>query len=189
MRRDTERRGKSYEGFYRAIFASTSRPGCFIKEAAIIKRRNGLLHMRLASPSASASGWLFPLGNVLYGILDSAPDDAFVFLVLNGLPMRHIDIMDGLCMTKSGDVSHAPLATPVCFEFLEGLRQDGKSNDARFSALKAENGFLEASEIREELRGHLLPDVGPAAAAAGTGDLILRLPSSRSLSRGRDIRD
>jgi hypothetical protein len=185
-RRETQRRGKFYEGFYEATFASTVRPGSFNKEMAMIRRRAGLLYMRMGSTTFEASGWLFLIANQLFGVLGNAPDDSFVFLILNGLPIRHVDTMDGLMVDNSGDVSLAPHATPIYFEFLEGLREN---DEARFAALKAASGYLEPSALRDELRRHLLPDVGPAAAAAGIGDLHLRLLTSRSLSRGTDFRD
>jgi hypothetical protein len=187
-RRDTERRGASYEGFYEATYASTTRPGVFVTEMAIIQRRDGLLYMRMAGTSIESKGWLFLIGNRLYGVLGNEPGDTFLFLILNGLPIRHVDMMDGLFVSNSCDVSLAPLATPIQFGFLEKLREDDAANDAHFATLAAKSRYVEPSELDEEMRRHLMPDVGPAASSAGIGDLLVQMPASRSLSRGSDFR-
>ena len=188
-RHETQRRGKSYEGFYEATFPSTTKPGCLLTEMAMIQRRSGLLHMRMGSAGNENSGWLFLIANQLYGVLGGAPDDSLIFLLLNGLPIKQVDAMDGLFMYNSGDVSLAPMASPIYLEYLDGLSEDEAANEARFSAHKAKARFLEPSELSRELTGHLTPDVGPAATAAGLGDLLLRLPPARSLSRSTDTRD
>jgi hypothetical protein len=188
-RHETQRRGRSYKGFYEAVFPSTTRPGCFLTEMAIIQRRHDILHMRMGSAGTENSGWLFLVANQLYGVLFGTPDDSLVFLLLNGLPIKQVDAMDGLFVSNSGDASLAPMAIRIYLEYVDGLREDDAANEAHFSALKAKARFLEPSELSSELRAHLIPDVGPAATATGLGDLLLRLPAARSLSRSTDLRD
>jgi hypothetical protein len=188
-RHETQRRGKSYEGFYEATFPSTTRPGSFLTEMAIIQSRNDVLHMRMGSAGNENSGWLLLIANQLYGVLFGTSDDSLVFLLLNGLPIKKVDAMDGLFVSNSGDASLAPMAIRIYLEYVDGLREDDAANEVHFSALKAKTRFLEPSEVSSELRAHLIPDVGPAAAATGLGDLLLRLPMARSLSRSTDIRD
>jgi hypothetical protein len=187
-RHETQRRGKSYEGFYEATFPSTTRSGCFLTEMAVIQRRHGILHMRMGSAGNENSGWLFLIANQLYGVLYGTPDDSLIFLLLNGLPIKQVDAMDGLFMNNSGDASLAPMATPIYLEFLDELCEDDAANEVRFAALKAKCRYLEPSELSSELRAHLMPDIGPAAMAAGLGPLLLRLLPARSLSRSTDIR-
>jgi hypothetical protein len=187
-RRETEHRGKFYEGFYETTFASTTRPGWFVREMAMITRRNNLLYMRMGGPSVESSGWAFLISSQLYAVLTTAPNNSFVFLILNGLPMRNIETMDGLFMDNVADVSVAPAATPIYFEFVEELSENEEADGSRFSALRNEGRYLATHEIPEALQTHLLPNVGPIALDSKTGDLLMRMPTFRSLSRGVDFR-
>jgi hypothetical protein len=75
------------------------------------------------------------------------------------------------------------MAYAIMFERVGNLSGDPKADDAHFAELAAKNPLAPEGSIPDELRAHLLRDVGPEARALG-GDRLLSMPLSRSMTRG-----
>jgi|HubBroStandDraft_1064217.scaffolds.fasta_scaffold00009_61 transcriptional regulator with XRE-family HTH domain len=184
-RRETQRRGRSYEGFYELTHPAASRLGTFATGAVMIWQRDGVLRMRWGVGGWEVAGELFLVMGQLFGFLVDTADDTVVLIVLNGVTMPRVELMDGLAVTNAMDGQLTPTAYPLVMARRGTLTADEAGNDAHFESLKAAAQFpLEPDAVTPELRAHLLPDIGPRAVAAGQGELLLRLPAARSWTRG-----
>lgn len=184
-RRETERRGQSYEGFYELTHPAASRLGTFATAAVMIWRRDGVLRIRCGGGGWEVAGELFLVMGQLFGFLVDTADDTVLQIVLNGVTMPRVEMLDGLAVTNAMDGQLTPTAYPIVLERCGTLTADEAETAAQFERLKAAAQFpLEADAVKPALRAHLLPDVGPHAAAAGQGELLLRLPAARSWTRG-----
>jgi hypothetical protein len=181
-REETAGRGDAYDGFWTATRASFSRPGGFIREQVLIRRRDGLITLRCGGRGFEWSGWLLMLSGQLYGIASDTRFDSMVFYVLNGAPGERADVVDGLIVSCAMDRGgQTPTAGRVVFERAEPLSGDEAADDARFEARKTHPFAVERDELDSGLLEHLL---SPAVAPAGFGDILMRLPWDASLARG-----
>lgn len=144
---------------------------------------SGLLRTRVGAGGTIADGWLLPAGNQLFAVTVDVISGAVLFGIFHGVATPRADIIDGLILAPSLDVGRTPAAYPMVFERVANLTDDPEADNRRFLELAARDPVAPDGSISEEMRRHLHPDVGPAAAALD-GELLLLAPLTRSLARG-----
>jgi hypothetical protein len=149
---------------------------------------NGLMRLRIGAGGTIADGWVLPAGNQLFVVTVDVISGAVLFGIFYGVASPKADVVDGLVLAPSLDVGRTPAAYPMLLERVEDLSGDLAADDSRFIELAARDPVAPEGSISEAVRQHLCGDFGPAAAALG-GDLLLRLPLIRSLSRGPAYRE
>lgn len=182
-RRETARRGTAYEGFFTSTRLAFTRPGEFLQDRILIRRHDGLLHMRWGNSAYEVSGCLLLLANQLHGILVDESDDSILFCLLNGVNMPQVDMLDGIFMAIAKDGAQTPGAAACLLEREGFLSGDVAADDAHYETLKQQSFLLQEKDVPAHVRAHIVRDTGPAAFAKG-GDLMLSAPLARSLSRG-----
>ena len=180
----TNLRGSAYEGFYRSTRPFILQPGRYMHDYCLVRvDPNGLLRTRVGAGGTIADGWLLPAGNQLFAVTVDVISGAVLFGIFHGVATPKAEVIDGLILAPSLDVGRTPAAYPLVFERVGDLSDNPDADDALFMQLAARDPVAPEGSISEEMRRHLTPDVGPAAAALG-GELLLLLPLTRSLSRG-----
>jgi len=182
-RHETLRRGAGFEGTWNATRLAFTRPGEFVHDAVMIRKHNGILHMRWGNSAYECSGPLLQLAGQLHGVLIDDSDDSILFCILNGVNMPKVDVMDGLFMAIAKDGPQTPSAAACVLERAETLTGDVAEDDRRYDALKNSVYMWDNAKIPKHIYDHLVRDIGPKAFAE-SGDLFLRAPLARSLSRG-----
>jgi hypothetical protein len=182
-RNETARRGAAYEGFFTSTRLAFTRPGEFLQDRILIRRRDGILHVRWGNSAYECAGPLLLLANQLHGVLVDESDDSILFCLLNGVNMPQVDVLDGIFMAIAKDGAQTPGAAACLLEREGFLSGDDPVDDARYDALKAQSFLLSEAEVPPHVRAHIVRDIGPNAFAGG-GDLMLSAPLARSLSRG-----
>lgn len=182
-RHEIERRGHSYEGFWRTTRPSSIEPGRFVREHVLIQQIDGLLHVRWATSAYEWSGWALLLHNQLYVMIGDIKDHSLVFLLLEGVNTQHAVELDGLMMGAAADRAKTPTAGRVLFERTGVVCGDAEANARAFEAGLQTPFVFEAAEIAEDVRAQLVRDFGPAAFADG-GQLLLQVPFMLNRSRG-----
>ncbi len=182
-------RGPSYEGFYRSTRPYILAPGRYIHDHAMVRiDPNGLARLRIGAAGTIADGWVLPIGNQLYAVTVDVISGAILFGIFHGVATHRAELVDGLVLAPSLDVGRTPAAYPMIMERIEDLSGDIEADDKRFIELAALNPVAPEGSIPDHIVKHLAGDFGPVAAAQG-GDLLLRLPQTRSLARGPIYRE
>jgi hypothetical protein len=185
----TAMRGGAYEGFYRSTRPYVLAPGRFVHDHGIVRREaNGLLRLRIGTGGTVVDGWVLPIGNQLFTVAIDVISGVVLFGLFNGVGTARADVVDGLVLAPSLDPGRTPTAHAMVFERIGDLTEDVEADDRRFLELAALDPVAPDGSISEDMRQHLTGDFGPAQAALG-GDLLLRLPLSRSISRGPAYRE
>ena len=127
-------------------------------------------------------GWVLTLHNQLFTIAADVTSGAMLFGIFYGVATPRADVIDGLMLGPALDVARTPTACAIVFERVGDLTGDAEADDARFNGLAAGDPVAPEGSI-SAMRNHLLRDIGPERSALG-GDMLLRLPLDRSLSRG-----
>ncbi|THD61551.1 hypothetical protein [Phenylobacterium sp.] len=180
----TALRGPAYEGFYRTTRPYVLMPGRFIHDHAMCRiDPTGLLRLRIGAGGTIADGWVLPAGNQTFSVTVDVISGAILFGIFHGVATPKAAVVDGLVLAPSLDVGRTPAAYPMIMERIADLSGDVEADDRHFLELAALNPVAPDDSISEELRNHLTRDFGPTAAALG-GDLLLRLPLTRSMARG-----
>lgn len=180
----TELRGEAYEGFFRSTRPYVLAPGRFVHDHGMIRRdANGLLRLSIGTAGTVVEGWMLLHGNQLFAIAIDLTSGAVLFGLFNGVGTARADVVDGLVLAPTLDAGRTPAAYPMVFERIGDLTGDVEADDRHFASLTGLDPVAAEGSITEALRQHLTPDFGPVAAALG-GDLLLRLPLSKSLARG-----
>jgi hypothetical protein len=182
-RHETARRGAGFEGTWNATRLAFTRPGEFVHDAVMIRKNNGILHMRWGNSAYECSGPLLQLAGQLHGVLIDDSDDSILFCILNGVNMPKVDVMDGLFMAIAKDGPQTPCAAACVLERAEILTGNAAEDDRRYETLKNSVYMWDNAKIPKHIYDHLVRDIGPRAFAE-SGDLFLRAPLARSLSRG-----
>lgn len=185
-RRETARRGAGFEGIWNTTRLAFTRPGEFVRDAVMIRKQNGILHMRWGNAAYEVAGPLLQLAGQLHGILIDESDDSILFCLLNGVNMPQVDVMDGLFMAIAKDGPQTPASAACLLERERNLTSDAADDDRYYENLKQSVFLWDSASIPQHVREHLVRDVGPKAFAEG-GDILLRAPLARSLSRGSPI--
>jgi hypothetical protein len=185
----TALRGQAYEGFFRSTRPYVLAPGKFVHDHAVIALdANGLLRLRIGTAGTEVEGWVIPHGNQLFTIAVDVTSGAFLFGIFNGVGAARADVVDGLALAPSLDAGRTPTAHAMIFERIGDLSGDAEADARRFAELVALDPVAPEGSISDALRQHLTGDFGPAAAALG-GDMLLRLPLTRSMARAPAYRE
>ena len=184
----TERRGATYEGFWRTTRPSVLMPGRFFHDHGIIRRHeNGLLEFKVGGAGLLFDGWLLPAEGQLFAILFDTVGQTPIFVIWNGVPLSKASFLDGIVMAAALNAARTPSAYPIVMERIGDLTGDRAADDATCAELFARDPLASEGSVSEELRRHLVRDIGPRAAAEGLGDMFLLSPLTATLSRGETI--
>ena len=187
MLESAERRGKSYEGFFRSTRPAPTAPGRFIHEQGMIRRDPiGLLKLTMGSAGTVVEGWMIPLHGQLYSIATEMNSGTLLFGIFNGLGATKVDVFDGLTLLPGADKGRSPTATAILCERIGDLSGDPETDDRHCHELMAINPLAPEGSVPERIRNHLVRDIGPAQLALG-GDWLLNALLSRSMSSGPDF--
>lgn len=185
----TALRGRAYEGFFRSTRPYLLQPGRFLHDYGMIRLApNGLLSLRMGTGGHSAEGWMLPLQNQLFSIVADTVSGALVFGIFNGVAGARAELVDGLMLGSALDPGRTPTASAMMFERVADLTGDPAADDAFYAELMTRDPVAPDGSIPAELQDHLLRDVGPTPFAVG-GDLLLRMPLTRSMARGAAHRE
>lgn len=185
----TSLRGSAYEGFFRSTRPYVLQPGRFVHDHAMVRLDpTGFLRLRMGTGGTVVDGWVLALHDQLFTIATDVTSGALLFGIFHGVATPRADVIDGLMLGPALDVGRTPTACAIMFERIGDLSDDPAADDLRFEALAQSDPVAPDDSISEEVRNHLLRDIGPEQLALG-GDLLLRLPLSRSLSRGPGYRE
>ncbi|MEO7365955.1 MAG: hypothetical protein ABIW03_06520 [Sphingomicrobium sp.] len=179
--KETERKANVYSGFWRSTRPSAIMPGKLFFGYGIFRPApNGFLEVRVGSSGLSFDGWGFVNDGNLFALLSDSIGGTPLFFIFKGVPLPKALLLDGLLMLSGFDAARTPSAVPVIIERIGDLTGDGDADEATYAEL-LQRDFAADEQVSEAVRGHLLRDIGPAAAAAG-GDMFLM--ASGHLSRG-----
>jgi hypothetical protein len=183
-RTTTGRRGQAYEGFWRTTRPSVIMPNRFFHDCGMFRREaDGLLNCRMGGSGLYFEGYVLPAEGQLFAVLYDSVGQTPIFLIINGTPLPKAEMLDGLVMAASLDPARTPAAYPIIFERIGDLTGDRVADDARCQELIALDNVAPEGSVPPDVHQHLLPDIGPAAAARG-GDLILVSQISNTFARG-----
>jgi hypothetical protein len=180
----TALRGSAYEGFFRSTRPYVLQPGRFVHDHAMVRLDpTGYLRLRMGTGGTVVEGWVLPLHNQLFTIAADVTSGAMLFGIFYGVATPRADVIDGLMLGPALDVARTPTACAIIFHRIGDLTDDPQADDLRFERLAQSDPVAPEGSISEEMRRHLVRDIGPEQEALG-GDVLLRLPLTRSLSRG-----
>jgi len=184
----TERRGHAYEGFWRTTRPSVMMPGRFFHDHGMIRRAdNGLLSFKVGGAGLLFDGWLLPAEGQLFAILFDTVGQTPIFVIWNGVPLSKASFLDGIVMAAALNAARTPSAYPIVMERIGDLTGDRAADDANCAELLARDPLAPEDGVPEDLKHHLIRDIGPAAAASGLGEMFLLAPITSTLSRGETI--
>lgn len=184
----TERRGHAYEGFWRTTRPSVVMPGRFFHDHGMIRRAdNGLLSFKVGGAGLLFDGWLLPAEGQLFAILFDTVGQTPIFVIWNGVPLSKASFLDGIVMAAALNAARTPSAYPIVMERVGDLTGDKAADDAMCEQLLNRDPLAPEGSIPDDIRRHLIRDIGPAAAAQGLGDMFLLAPITATLSRGETI--
>ncbi len=187
-RREIGRHGDAYDGFWEVLRPSFMLPGKFVRDQAIIHRRDGLLHMRQGGQGFEYTGWLMMLRSQIYGLLADLRDDGLVLSIVNSVTMPRVESTNGLLMAVTSDRFQVPTASPIFWRRIGDLSGDEDADRQTYESRRMSvTNLMEADEVEPNVRALLLPDVGPAAFAAG-GAMLLRAMYDPAVSFGTNTR-
>lgn len=180
----TERRGKAYEGFWRTTRPSVMMPGQFFHDFGMIRRSpSGMLDFRMGGSGLLWEGWMLPAEGQLFVILYDTVGLTPVFLIFNGVPLPKAELLDGIVTAAALDAARTPSSYPIILERVGDLTGDREADDARCQELLNQDTRAPVDGLPDNIKRHLLRDIGPEAAARG-GPLLLLAPATGSLTRG-----
>ena len=180
----TRLRGAAYEGFFRSTRPYAQSPGKFIHDHFLIRRReNGLVAYEMMTGGVTVEGWVLLLQNQLFCIGCELTSGSMAFAVFNGISTLKAGRLDGIILSCALDPARTPTATAMVVDRIGDLTDDEAADHARFVELASHEPVAPDGSLDPDLVVHLLRNSGPEAWARG-GDLLLRMPLARSLSRG-----
>ncbi|MBA4013218.1 MAG: hypothetical protein C0481_15235 [Phenylobacterium sp.] len=188
VRMVTERRGATYEGFWRSTRPSIAMPGEIFHDYGMIRRSaDGLLRFQMGGSGLLFDGWLMPVEGQVFAILFDTVGQTPVFLVFNGVSLHKAVQLDGLILAAALNAARTPSAYPVVLERIGDLTGDPETDDEHCAELLKLDTAATEDTAPQAMRKHLIRDIGPAAAAAGTGELFLLSTWASSLSKGLSV--
>lgn len=180
----TDLRGDAYEGFWRTTRPAIGQPGRFIHDAVLIRRaENGFLTCRTAVEDMRFEGWTFMTQTQLFSVLSDARTGMFTFTIFNAVLRHRAEVLDGISMGLQRVGGGSPAAMGCMMERVGFLSGDRAADDATFEEAAKEDPLAPEGSIPPDVAQRLMPDIGPAALAAG-GAAILTMPFATSMSRG-----
>jgi hypothetical protein len=184
----TERRGQAYEGFWRTTRPSVVMPGRFFHDHGMIRRAdNGLLQFKVGGSGLLFDGWLLLAEGQLFAILFDTVGQTPIFVIWNGVPLSKASFLDGIVMAAALNAARTPSAYPIVMERIGDLTGDREADDAHCDELLKRDPLAPEGSISDDIRHHLVRDIGPKAAEGGFGDMFLLAPITSTLSRGETI--
>ena len=182
-------RGDAYEGFWRTTRPAISQPGRFIRDRVMIRKaENGFLTCRTAVEDMRFDGWSFLTQTQLFTIMVDARTGIFLFTIVNAVMRNRAEVLDGLSLTLQRLGGGSPVAGALLMERTGFLTGDPDADIAAFEASIDADPLAPEDSVPPDIAALLLPDVGPAALAAG-GAALLFMPFATSLSRGPRTED
>jgi transcriptional regulator with XRE-family HTH domain len=180
----TERRATTYEGFWRSTRPSIAMPGRLFHDFGMIRREaDGLMRFVMGGSGLLFDGWLWPIEGQLFSILFDTVGETPIFLIFNGVVLHKATQLDGLILAAALNSARTPSAYTVILERLGDLSGDRAADDAHFAELQQLSTNADEN-VTDEIRRHLIRDIGPDAAASGKGELYLLSSWATNLSRG-----
>ncbi len=177
-------RGEAYEGFWQTTRPSIGVPGRFIHDQMMIRKApNGFLTFRLWVEDMRFDGWTFLTQTQLFAVAADPGSSMIIFAIYNAVTRDRAEVLDGLTMAIQRVGGGSPVAGGVVMHRTGELSGDPAADDAAYEALTRKNPMAPEGTIPADLRARLLPDIGPAAMAAG-GQALLMMSFANSLSRG-----
>lgn len=182
-------RGDAYEGFWRTTRPAISLPGRFIRDRVMIRKaENGFLTCRTAVEDMRFDGRTFLTQTQLFTIMVDARTGIFLFTIVNAVMRNRAEVLDGLSLTLQRLGGGSPVAGALLMERTGFLSGDPQADNAAFEASIEADPLAPEGAVPPDIAARLLPDVGPAALAAG-GAALLFMPFATSLSRGPRTED
>jgi len=176
--------GAAYEGFYRSTRPFAKYPGRFVHDNCMVRRDDqGLLRLNLATGGVFIDAWLLPLKEQLFIIGSEFTNGTLVFGLLNGVKGARVEVLDGLILSPIQDADQTPTASAIVLERIADLSGDRGADDSRFAEMAGNDSLAPDGSVPKALRDHLTRNIGPDQLATG-GDWLLRMPVSRSMSKG-----
>ena len=183
----TALRGGAYEGFYRSTRPISQYPGRFVYDYLMVRMGpDGLLRFDMQAGGVTAKGYVLLLQSQLFIVCEEMTSGALAFGIFNGVNLPRAGTLDGLILICALDLERSPTASAMIMQRIGDLTGEHETDDAFFASLGKREFFARTDELSEDLKSHLVRDVGPTAFAAG-GDWVLRLPLSRSRSAGEAL--
>jgi transcriptional regulator with XRE-family HTH domain len=180
-------RGKAYEGFFRSTRPHPVMPGRFAHDFGMMRHdENGLLHLTMGSAGSVVDGWMFALHGQLVCIASDTTGGTMLFGIFNGIGGARVEVFDGVILIPGFDMARSPTAMAMLCERVGDLSGDREADEKHFAELAAQNPLAPEGSIPEQIRKHLVRDIGPAQHALG-GDWLLTMPTARSMTRGPDF--
>ncbi|MBL8773106.1 MAG: helix-turn-helix transcriptional regulator [Phenylobacterium sp.] len=180
----TASRGEAYEGFWRTTRPAITQRGQFIHDQVMIRKAaNGFLSFRLGVQDMRFEGWAFPTQAQLFAFGADELTGMFIFVIFNAVLRNRAHVLDGLSLTCQRVGGGMPVAGAVLMERVGYLTADTVADTAQHEASIPRNPLAPEGSVPDEIRRHLLYDIGPTAMAAG-GPALLSMPFATSLSRG-----
>jgi transcriptional regulator with XRE-family HTH domain len=180
----TQRRGTTYEGFWRTTRPSFLMSSRLFHDYGMIRcGSTGLLEVSMGGAGLGFSGWAMPLEGNLFAMLDGAVGFTPLFLIFRGVTLPKAMLLDGIVLLAALDPGRTPAAMPIIIERIGDLSGDRDRDYERCREMSSHDPFANEAEVSEELQSYLIRDFGPTTAAQG-GDLFLAVTALRSLSRG-----
>ena len=181
----TALRGAAYEGIYRTTRPYVMQPGRFLHDHSMMRLDpvSGLLTLKMGVGGTVVDGWVLLLHNQLFVVAADVTSGSMLFGIFNGVATARAEVMDGLSLGSALDGGRTPTATAMLTERVADLTDDPAADDRYFAELCAGNPVAPEGSVPEAVKAHLVRDIGPAELEGG-GDWLLRMPASRSLSRG-----
>jgi len=185
---NTRMNGEAFEGIWRTTRPSADTPGMFAHDHMWQYRApNGLLRYRLGVWKLRFDGWALPIQNQLFSVASDPVSGVFIFSIVKGVARRKALVLDGISLTCLRNTDGDIVATPCIFERVADLTGDAAADEARFEQFMEDGPIHSAPDaVSDEIRAHLLPDIGPAAAAAG-GEMLMLMRFASSLSRAAPV--
>lgn len=175
---------RALAGFWRTTRPAPEFPGQFVQDHVIMEALDdGPLRFRIGLFSSRLTGWSMAVGDQMYCTAANHLTGGSIFAIFNRVHRPRLDVLDGVTLACMADAGGVPVAAACLLERVGDLSGDPAADDARYEELLAQHPLPPRDSIPEEIREHLLFDVGPAAMSLG-GDPVLMMRAMTSMARG-----
>jgi len=171
-------------GFWRTTRPSPEFPGKFLHDHVIMETTpDGPLRFRMGLFSSRLVGWSMAVGDQMFCCATNQITGSSIFAIFNRVHRPRIEVIDGVTLACMADAGGVPVAAACMLERIGDLSGDPAADDARYEELLAEHPIAPDGSISEDIRRHLLFDIGPTALMGG-GDPVLMMRSMTSRASG-----
>lgn len=175
-RAEIARRGDRYAGLYWIYRKSFGRPGKQGKLAVWIRPRDGLLEIWEGAPGFQYRGWALLMANRLYAMFTDDDAEVMAYMITNaGLPPK-AQVLHAVFLGVSSDGQLTPKAAPCVLARVADLTGDPQADEATYTQMKANCGYIDPAEVPPAIRAFLDRDFGPTAFAMGGADMVTAPP-------------